>query len=268
MLAPLRNRLRLFTHAWHTVGPTVMLRHALRWSTDPDARAVDSGFDADHGTDTSTPLTPAEAGIPAARRASATMYLPTMDADLATLLAALPWPEPLVRDATFVDLGSGKGRVVLLAGMRHFRAVVGVELSPKLHAIATDNLRRVQRAGHLRSPIELVQADAAAFAVPRGPLIAFLYHPFGADVASAVIDRLAASLAATPRPAAILYGHPTLQAPLAPSVLTRHGVFDRDAAGARRSRHYRRAWSVWTNRAWLARRVASPAAAAGVGEGA
>lgn len=36
---------------------------------------------------------------------------------------------------TFIDLGSGKGRALLIASEYPFRAVVGVELSPKLHAL-------------------------------------------------------------------------------------------------------------------------------------
>ena len=42
----------------------------------------------------------------------------------------------------FVDLGSGKGRALLLASDYPFREVIGVELSPKLDRIARDNIAR------------------------------------------------------------------------------------------------------------------------------
>src|SRR6266496_57342 len=44
------------------------------------------------------------------------------------------------RDFTFLDLGSGKGRTLLMASDYPFRRVVGVELLPALHGIAVRNL--------------------------------------------------------------------------------------------------------------------------------
>src|SRR5262249_39527165 len=40
----------------------------------------------------------------------------------------------------FVDLGSGKGRILCLAAAYPFRRVIGVEFSRELHAIAKTNL--------------------------------------------------------------------------------------------------------------------------------
>jgi SAM-dependent methyltransferase len=263
MFRSIRHRLALFTYSWHAVGPATMLRNSLRWTADAEARTVDSGFDARHGTDTNGDVTPGEAAIPAGRRGSATMYLPTMDQDLDAMLAALPWSAAVRSRATFVDLGSGKGRVVLMAAMRCFREVVGVELSPVLHAAAAENVARVDAAGALSSPVRLVLGDATEVDAPDGPLVAYLYHPFHQDLAAGVVDRLVASLAAAPRPLAVLYGHPTLQAPYDDSIFTRHGVLVLAAAGARRTRHFALGWSVWTNQAWLDRAgVPTPASAA------
>ena len=41
-----------------------------------------------------------------------------------------------IQDYTFLDIGSGKGRVLMLASDAPFRHIVGVELSPALTAIA------------------------------------------------------------------------------------------------------------------------------------
>src|SRR6185436_7767539 len=43
---------------------------------------------------------------------------------------------------TFVDLGSGMGRAVLVASEFPFRRIVGVEIAAELHAIAGRNVRR------------------------------------------------------------------------------------------------------------------------------
>jgi SAM-dependent methyltransferase len=252
MTNSLGHRLRLLGHAWRAIGPATLLRNALRWSLDGAARNSNCAFDARFGTDTTATLTPGEAAIPAPRRGDATMYVPSVEQDLDAMLDALAWPDPRVRDAAFVDVGSGKARVVLLAAMRGFRAVHGVELSPVLDAIARVNLERVRGAGALVSPVELALGDATDLAVPAGPVILYLYHPFGAAIAARVIDRVVASLAAMPRPAAILYGHPTLQPALPDDVFTRGGMFAEHARGARHTRSFRIGWSVWTNDAWLA----------------
>ncbi len=251
MIDALKHRLHLLVYTWRTLGPATILRNSLRWTLDAEARNCNSNFDAVYGTDTTRELTPSEAEIPAPRRVGATMYLPSLDDDLDAMLAALRWPAALARDATFVDIGSGKGRVVFLAAMRRFREVVGVELSPVLHRIAGRNLEIMRRSGALSSPTRLLLGDATELAVPRGPLIAYLYHPFREPIAELVVERLVSSLAASPRPAAILYGHPTLQRPFDPAVFERGGMFDELARGERRTRLYRIGWSVWTNQAWL-----------------
>ena len=46
-----------------------------------------------------------------------------------------------LRDFTFLDLGSGKGRTLLMASDYPFRRIVGVELLHSLHQIAQENLR-------------------------------------------------------------------------------------------------------------------------------
>lgn len=252
MIDALKHRLHLLAYAWRTVGPATLLRNTLRWSLDADVRNNESSFDVRFGTDTTAELTPTEAAIPAERRDGATMYLPSVEQDLEAMLEALAWPASLISQATFVDIGSGKARVVLLAAMRRFREVLGVELSPVLHAIAQRNLERVRDRGVLLSPARLALGDATELAVPHGPLIAYLYHPFREPIAAIVVDRMVASLATSPRPAAILYGHPTLQQPFDRHVFTRGGVFAELTRGERRTRLYRIGWSVWTNAAWLA----------------
>jgi hypothetical protein len=46
---------------------------------------------------------------------------------------------------TFVDYGSGKGRVIILATEFPFSRIVGVEFSLDLHKLAEENIRRYRR---------------------------------------------------------------------------------------------------------------------------
>ena len=121
-----------------------------------------------------------------------------------------------------------------------------------LHAIAERNLAIMRDRRALAAPVELELGDATALSVPPGPLMVYPYHPFREPIAAQVIDRVVAAVAAHPRPAAILYGHPTLQRPLDDDVFCRGGLFRRQHAGARVTRRFRIGWSIWSNHDWLA----------------
>ena len=79
-------------------------------------------------------------------------------------------------DDVFLDLGCGKGRIVLQAATYPFRRVLGVEVSPELCEIARANVRA--RREHLRCDAEIVLADAASFAIPDDVTMIYLYNPF------------------------------------------------------------------------------------------
>ena len=254
MFESLRHVVRFLAYSIRVIGPARIATGSLRLLAAPRARASDDTFDAWFGTETASGMTPGEAELPPSRRRLATMYLPTRDDDFAAMLDALAWSRAELARATFVDLGSGKGRVVLLAAMRRFREVVGVELSPKLHDIARRNRDLVASAGVLRSPIRFELGDAAELDVPRGPVVLYLYHPFQESVAEAVLARVVASIQRAPRPFAILYGHPTLQRPIRASAFTRGGVFEQ--AGARPSERSRIGWTIFTNADWLRQNLA------------
>jgi predicted RNA methylase len=81
---------------------------------------------------------------------------------------------------TFVDVGAGMGRAVLLASEMPFKNVLGVELHPGLAGIARNNLTAWRRSGRLRTPAKLLSGDALEFTWPEGPCVAFLFNPFGA----------------------------------------------------------------------------------------
>src|SRR6202161_3843772 len=75
----------------------------------------------------------------------------------------------------FVDLGSGKGRALLLASDYPFREILGVELSPELDRIARSNIARYPGARH-RPRVTSVQGDAAEFPWPPEPLIVYMWN--------------------------------------------------------------------------------------------
>ena len=117
----------------------------------------------------------------------ATHYEPTPVAEAQALLDASPLrPE----SATFVDLGAGMGRVVVLAARRPFRAVIGVEVSPALVEIGRENLATVRDPARVGRDVKLVCADAGEYTFPRGDLVVYLYNPFRAPVLARVLANL------------------------------------------------------------------------------
>ena len=110
---------------------------------------------------------------------------------------------------TLIDIGSGKGRVLLIAAEFPFRRIIGVEFASELHDIAVNNVQRV-RPDDPR--IELVCGDVTGYEFPDEPLVLYFYGPFLAPVMRIVMDHVSQSLRASPRPAyLVLFTTPELQ---------------------------------------------------------
>ena len=108
----------------------------------------------------------------------------------------------------FIDLGSGKGRVLLRAAMRPFRRVEGVELSEPMHRIAQKNLRLAEAAGLVLSPVAVHHLDVTDYKLPQEPMVLYLFNPFGEAVIGQVLETLAASLREHPRECYVIYLNP------------------------------------------------------------
>lgn len=108
----------------------------------------------------------------------------------------------------FVDLGSGKGRVLLLASRRPFRRVTGVEFSAELAAIATANIEAFRRRVPDCAPARSVHADATTFDWPDGDLCVYAYNPFDEAIMTAVLRKVCAAMARSPRRVLLVYYNP------------------------------------------------------------
>jgi SAM-dependent methyltransferase len=115
---------------------------------------------------------------------------------------------------TFIDLGSGKGRALLIASEYPFRAIVGVELSPKLHAIAVDNIARCRGLAQRCRDVRSIEGDATEFVFPSGPLVIYLWNPFEAPVFGNVLVNLEGALRREQRPVFLVYVQPDLESML------------------------------------------------------
>ena len=109
---------------------------------------------------------------------------------------------------TFIDLGSGKGRTLLMASEYPFQKVIGVELIPELNEQAQQNIREFQSTTRKCLNIESVCQDARTYEFPACPILLYLFNPLSESGLTQVIHNLEHSLQAHPRPAVILYHNP------------------------------------------------------------
>lgn len=109
---------------------------------------------------------------------------------------------------TFLDLGCGMGRPLVVAARQPFRRVLGVELSPQLCETARRNLRR---APGLHSSWDVVCCSAEQYPIPDDVTVVYLFNPFRGETLSRVIGQLEASLSRRPRELTILYVLPVRQ---------------------------------------------------------
>ncbi|MGH9469890.1 MAG: class I SAM-dependent methyltransferase [Terriglobia bacterium] len=112
------------------------------------------------------------------------------------------------RKYAFVDFGSGKGRVLLLASEYPYRRIIGVEFAEELHQAALRNIRKYRSRHRRCSAIESIHADAAEFQIPATPLVLHFFNPFGPPVMSRVLANIQASLEKLPRDAIFIYHTP------------------------------------------------------------
>jgi SAM-dependent methyltransferase len=116
-----------------------------------------------------------------------------------------------LEDFTFVDLGSGKGRVLLMAAPYGFKKIIGVEYMPEWHHVAEENIRKFVAENKIDAAIQNLCMDARDFDFPAGPLVVYLFNPFPEPILAAVLERLRQSFFKNPRPLVVAYRYPELE---------------------------------------------------------
>jgi SAM-dependent methyltransferase len=109
---------------------------------------------------------------------------------------------------SFVDLGCGKGRPVMMASEFQFRQVIGVELNASLAKTAEANLTVWTGVGRAVCPVQILCQDATEFSFPEGPCLLYLFNPFAAPVVKRLIERLESEFADRPGLLDVIYFNP------------------------------------------------------------
>jgi SAM-dependent methyltransferase len=149
-------------------------------------------FDLQHGLETSGLIHGGALGDGHRHAAFSTAYLGVPPSRMRALLNR--WRETPgvlpIEQYTFVDVGCGKGRALLLASEMPFREVVGIELDRDLTQVAGQNLERWRAGIQTSCPLRVLHGDATEAQLPEGPLVVYLYNPFLAPVFRRLLERL------------------------------------------------------------------------------
>jgi len=152
------------------------------------ARVRNTGdFDRIHGTDTSNIELLWQFKIDSPNARFGARYQATDEQMLVDAISFLPEPP---QDFTFVDIGCGKGRTLLVASKLGFRQVIGVEFAHELAEIARTNLAKMGFANAV-----VLDLDAADFQFPHTDMVVYFYNPFSIEVMRKVLANLRRSSA-------------------------------------------------------------------------
>lgn len=181
------------------------LRAARRHLASFVSRILDRHFDPAFGTETRTVVENLQMeDVASPNLVRGIRYEPTRALPFRRVLRAADVPT----GGGFVDLGCGKGRVLILAVQSGFARVTGVDYSPALCALAEKNLEAFRNRTQRSFRSKVLAMDATDYAFTREDTVVYLFNPFDAVVLSAVLARLRRSIAAHPRTVWIVYHNP------------------------------------------------------------
>ncbi|MCX5545270.1 class I SAM-dependent methyltransferase [Paraburkholderia sp. CNPSo 3076] len=96
---------------------------------------------------------------------------------------------------TFMDIGCGKGRPMIVASEYPFSLALGYDISADLVRTANANAAVMARRFPQRPPIRALHANVADLKVPSGNVVVFLFNPFGPELMASLLEKLEAGLA-------------------------------------------------------------------------
>jgi SAM-dependent methyltransferase len=165
-------------------------------------------FDTEFGIETSGLIRVGALDIPDNRLEHAFAYQPVSSEFLLHTLQSLPLHYD---EWVFIDIGSGKGRALLLASRFSFKEIVGVELSPMLCDTARQNVARYRDPLQKCPRIRVVCQDAVDYRLPNENIVLFFYNPFGESMTQRLASNVQQALSANSKELYLIYVNPVFR---------------------------------------------------------
>jgi len=158
-------------------------------------RSSTIAFDFFHNVDTGAGAWSARSDIVSPNRDKGVPYDP---APWRTLRQSLELASLRANGFTFIDVGCGKGKVLLSALALSFKRIVGVEYSPILCRIADHNLANARLIRRRCFAVQVSCSDAVDYPIPDEPTIFFFHNPFTYDIMEVVLGNIISAHRRTP----------------------------------------------------------------------
>lgn len=127
-------------------------------------------------------------------------YEATYPLSFIIMLRRLKFPKTFV----FVDVGCGKGRVLILSAWYGFKQTFGLEFSRQLCDIAIINKAGFKR-GRYNSRITIVSTDVLDYQMKDNENIFYLFNPFDQAILSQFIQKVTSSYKRVARPIFLIF---------------------------------------------------------------
>jgi hypothetical protein len=183
--------------------PTIRLRSdllaRLKWWSKQGAGTI---FDALHAVDTRVGGPGEKLEILGTNRDKGIAY---DTCPWSTLRRAMRLASLRAEGFTFVDIGCGKGKVLLSAMVLPFKHIVGVEYSVHLSRVADQNVASARLLSRRCSSVQIICADATQYQITDESTIFFFANPFTWEIMEIVLGNIVRSYLDLRRPIYLLF---------------------------------------------------------------
>ena len=107
---------------------------------------------------------------------------------------------------TFLDIGCGKGRAMMVAAHYDFKKITGVEIN--LDYCSNLSEKAIEYQNEFDCSFEIICNDASEYLIPDDVQTIFFYNPFKEPVMRKVVDKIVDSATKNNRPLYIIYLNP------------------------------------------------------------
>src|SRR5437868_2732795 len=103
------------------------------------------------------------------------------------------------KESVFIDVGCGKGKVLLMASRYDFKKLRGIEFDRNLCKVARENIVIFRRKTRVSIDIEVVEADVLEYEMTGEENVFYLYNPFDGVILDQFLENVESSLLTKPR---------------------------------------------------------------------
>lgn len=160
-------------------------------------------FEMKYGISTSSIVKREDLDISEASKEHSHEYKPTRIRHFRLLIKALKLPE----NSVFVDMGSGKGRVLLKASLYKFKRITGVEISSQLCEIAKNNISKFEKILNRNLNVEIVNEDVLKYEIKNDENVFYFYNPFDTYIMEIILERIIKSITENPRKVWLIFNN-------------------------------------------------------------